>query len=98
MPVAKVAIGQRTGRDATAGMCFLFEEADVFDDFILGHKPKGERADLDTNELLLNEIPCGTRYGFAWCITVPSAVVRFLPDSRHAPSLGERHWESQLTK
>jgi len=70
-------------------MRFLSKEVDVFGDFFLGHKPKCERADFDTNDLLFNKVPCATWYGFPWRITVPPAVSFFLPDSRHIESLGQ---------
>jgi hypothetical protein len=65
-------------------MCFLLEEVDVFDDFLLGHNPKCKGADFDTNPLWLNEISCAPWYGFHWNIAVPPAVLGLLPDSRHA--------------
>lgn len=87
--MAEVAIRQHVGWDSTAWMRFLSKEGDVFGDFFLGHKPKHERADLDTNELLFNKVPSATWYRFPWCITVPSAVGCFFPDPRHTEILGQ---------
>lgn len=95
--MSKAAVWKHTFRHSACRMSFLLEERDILHDFVLARELERERAHVYADQLALVECSRIRRLRFGDSVTVFSAVVLFLPDSRHVAIIIDRCRNSAIT-
>ena len=86
--MAVKAIRQHACGDATAGMCLLFEELNVFADLFLGVKVKGKRAHANGDGIPRKQISDILRQWRGGLPIAAPSLALFSPIPRHALIIG----------